>query len=191
MEKISDDYYIDKVRGGAAECFAPLLARYGRRVFSLVVRIVGNAEDAEEVTQDVFLKAFRSLGQFEGNSSFSTWLYRIAYNMAVSSVRKRRCVYVPIDDAVPADIADDAEEALSQALDTEERVECLKRALAMLPADERAMITLFYDEDRRMDEIAEIMGMTLTNVKTRIFRIRKKLYMMIKQMEDERDRERQ
>ena len=78
MEQWSDMEYVEKVQAGDAEYFAPLLERYSQPVFSLLVRIVGNREDAEELTQDVFLKVFRSLSSFRRNSSFATWLYRLS-----------------------------------------------------------------------------------------------------------------
>ncbi|MDR3250886.1 MAG: sigma-70 family RNA polymerase sigma factor [Tannerella sp.] len=183
MRRQSDNYYVERIRSGETDCFAPLLERYGKQVFSLVVKIVENREDAEELAQDVFMKAFRSISAFRGDSSFSTWLYRIAYNMAVSATRKAGVMYVPVDDEMMERTADEPEDDFDGEADSPARLECLNCALNSLPPEDRAMITLFYREDRSMGEIAVITGLSETNVKTRIFRIRKKLFVLIKEME--------
>lgn len=184
MERLSDNYYVEKIRSGEVDCFAPLLERYGKQVFSLIVKMVGNREDAEELTQDVFVKAFRSLSSFQGKSSFSTWIYRIAYNTAVSATRKTSKIFVSIDEEVMGVVSDD-EIAVSEEMSRDVRIDCLNRALDRLHPDERAMMMLCYKENQSMEAIAAIMGLTETNVKTKIFRIRKKLFGWIKEMEEE------
>ncbi|MDR1722924.1 MAG: sigma-70 family RNA polymerase sigma factor [Tannerella sp.] len=184
MERLTDNYYIDCVRAGKTECFAPLLERYGKQVFSLVAKIIGNREDAEEVTQDVFVKAYRSLTSFRGDSSFSTWLYRIAYNMSVSATRRQVIPHTVLDEEITSSIVDDDE---PDAFSEDVRLEYLEQALTQLSPDDRAMILMHYKEDRPMAEIAVITGLTETNVKTRIFRIRKKLYDLITKKEKDRD----
>jgi RNA polymerase sigma-70 factor (ECF subfamily) len=183
MERQPDNYYVERIRKGETECFAPLLERYGTQIFSLIVRIAGNREDAEELTQDVFLKVYRSLETFRGESSFSTWLYRIAYNLAVSATRKRTNETLAIDEAMIENIADEAEDDFSSEEADAKRTEYLNVALDRLPPGEKAMILLFYRNGKSMEEIAGITGLTETNVKTKIFRIRKKLYVLIKEME--------
>ena len=184
MERLSDSYYVEKIRGGDISCFAPLIERYSKQVFSLIVKIVENREDAEELAQDVFVKAYGSLSSFRGDSSFSTWIYRIAYNIAVSASRKKTPDFISVDEDAKYDIADEPEELLSGVSDMDVRIECLSCAMKQLLPEERAMITLFYNDDRSMDEIAVISGLTETNVKTKIFRIRKKLLMLIIAMEE-------
>ena len=183
MERLSDNYYVEKIRNGETECFAPLLERYSKQVFSLIVKIVGNREDAEELTQDVFMKVYRSLDAFRGESNFSTWLYRIAYNIAVSATRKKSNEMTAIDETMMENVSDDDDDEFSDEAMTANRVEYLNRALDKLPPDDRAMILMFYKDDRSMDEIAGITGLSATNVKTKIFRIRKKLWILIKEME--------
>lgn len=185
MERLSDNYYIEKIRLGETDCFATLLERYSRQVFSLVVKIVDNREDAEELTQDVFVKAFGSLSSFRGDSSFSTWIYRIAYNIAVSATRKRVRVFTPVDENIISAVPDEPDESIWGDTDSETRVVYLNCALEQLPPEERAMIMLFYKENKSMEEIAMITRLTETNVKTKIFRIRKKLFVLIKAMERE------
>lgn len=90
MELYSDTYYIQRVLAGDTDCFACLIDRYGQPIHALILKVVHNPEDAEELVQDTFLKAFKSLGTFKGDCGFSTWLYRIAYNTALSSLRKKK-----------------------------------------------------------------------------------------------------
>ncbi|MDR1331126.1 MAG: RNA polymerase sigma factor [Tannerella sp.] len=175
MESATDGYCIEKILEGRTEYFSTLADRYGKPVFSLIVRMVENREDAEELTQDVFMKAYRSLHTFRGNSSFSTWLYRIACNTAISAVRKQRVEWLPIDEASIADTTDDDAESMMSLLSGEERLERLQKALAQLPTGDRALIMLFYMQEQTVDEISAITHLSLPNVKTRLHRIRKKL----------------
>ena len=184
MERLSDNYYVEKTLSGDAGSFAPLLERYSKQVFTLIVKIVGNREDAEELTQDVFVKAYGSLAKFRAESAFSTWIYRIAYNTAISATRKKRFDCIPIDEAFMPDVPD---ETFFEDADDDRRLEYLHRALEQIPPDERAMVMFFYKENRSMEEIAAITGLTETNVKTKMFRIRKKLLVLIKSMEGKSD----
>ena len=148
----------------------------------LVDRIVSCQEDAEELTQDVFLKAFQQLSSFKAESSFSTWIYRIATNLAISAVRKKRNDVLRLDDSVFANLSDtQVDEALED--ESEEQVERLQQAMNQLEADERALITLYYLEEKPLAEVAFILGMTEGNAKVKLHRIRKKLYVLIKNQE--------
>ncbi|MDR2763487.1 MAG: sigma-70 family RNA polymerase sigma factor [Tannerella sp.] len=179
MESVSDTTYVKRVQAGETQCFAPLLERYGRPVYSLIVKVVGNREDAEELTQDVFLKAYRSLASFQGNSRFSTWLYRIAYNVAISATRKKKYEWLAIEDNMPDQLAEeDASDVLERESDSE-RMERLEEAMQQLSPDERALILLFYRQEKPVEEIAAITGLTVSNVKTRLHRIRKKLFVLM------------
>jgi RNA polymerase sigma-70 factor (ECF subfamily) len=175
MERRTDNFYIDKVRTGKTRCFAPLIRRYGKQVFSLILKIVGNREDAEELTQDAFLKAFQALPTFRGDCSFSTWIYRIACNMAVSAARRKRPEFIPVDEATMPDNDDtNGDDPVDDC-----RIARLNRALELLDPEDRATILLFYRDSKSINDIAFITGRTPANVKTKIFRIRKKLYTLI------------
>jgi RNA polymerase sigma-70 factor (ECF subfamily) len=184
MERLSDNYYVEKIRSGKTDCFAPLLERYSVQVFSLVVKIVGNREEAEELAQDVFVKAYSSLSSFRGDSRFSTWIYRIACNMAISAMRRKKTKHLLADESQLANLPDEPDETMFDPIDPDERLIRLNRALEQLPPEERAMITLFYKDDKSLAEIAVITGLTETNVKTKMFRIRKKLLVLIKAMKE-------
>lgn len=181
--KHDEAHIIREVLSGKTARYEYFLDKYGQQVFLLVARIVSCQEDAEELTQDVFLKAFQQLASFKEESSFSTWLYRIAYNAAVSAVRKRRHEVLHWDDAVLANLSDtQVDEALED--ESEERLQCLSVAMEKLGADERALITLYYMEDKPLAEIAFILGLTENNAKVKLHRIRKKLYILMKQEEE-------
>jgi len=187
MERQSDNYYIEQVLCGETESFAPLLERYSKQVFSLIVKIVVNREDAEELTQDVFMKVYGSLAKFRADSSFSTWLYRIAYNTAISATRNKVNTFVPVEESTLPEATNETDEMIFDDSNSELRFIYLHRALEQISPDERAMITLFYKDNKSVEEIAVITGLTETNVKTKMFRIRKKLYVLIKCMEEKSD----
>ena len=135
--------------------------------------MTGSESDAEELTQDTFLKAFQHLSSFNGKSQFSTWIYRIAYNTALTALRKKNIeltadekLWNTISDTETDDLLDDT---------SENQIEKLREALDRLPADERALITFFYEEEKNISEIAVITGQTEGNVKVKLYRLRKKL----------------
>ena len=180
--KKEESHIIKEILNGKTEQYEYFLDRYGQQVFVLVDRIVSCQEDAEELTQDVFLKAFQQLSSFKAESSFSTWIYRIATNLAISAVRKKRNDVLRLDDSVFANLSDtQVDEALED--DSEEQMECLQQAMNQLEADERALITLYYLEEKPLAEVAFILGMTEGNAKVKLHRIRKKLYVLIKNQE--------
>ena len=178
MTHYDEQRLIRKVREGDAEAFAPLVVRYSRTIFALVVGIVGQREEAEELTQDIFLKAYTRLSTFGGRSTFSTWLYRIACNTALSAVRSRRRRFALFDSDRSERLPDVPDEggltALSQAQE-----QALLVALDRLDPDERALIQLHYYENRPLSECGEILSISESNAKVRLHRIRKKLGLWI------------
>ena len=180
--KPDEAHIIQEILNRKADRYEYFLDQYGQQVYALVARIVSCQEDAEELTQDVFLKAFQQLSSFKAESSFSTWIYRIATNMAISAFRKRKYDVLHLDDAVFANLSDtQVDEALED--DSEEQLQRLSSAMQKLEADERALITLYYMEEKPLSEIAFIMGMKENNAKVKLHRIRKKLYILIKDEE--------
>lgn len=165
---------IRKVLEGDAEAFAPLVERYSRPIFALVVGIVGQREEAEELTQDIFLKAYTHLASYGSRSAFSTWLYRIACNTALTAVKRRQRRFALFDfsraERLP-ELSDDGE--LTELDEAQEQA--LRAALDRLEADERALIQLHYYENRPLSECGEILSLTESNTKVRLHRIRKKL----------------
>ena len=180
--KKEEAHIIKEILSGKTEHYEYFLDCYGQQVFVLVDRIVSCQEEAEELTQDVFIKAFQQLSSFKAESSFSTWIYRIATNTALSAIRKRKNEVIRLDDSVFANLSDtQVDEALED--DSEEQLQRLQRAMEQLEADERALITLYYMEEKPLAEVAFIVGLTEANVKVKLHRIRKKLYIFIKNQE--------
>lgn len=185
MELYTDTYYIERTLNGDVSCFTCLTDKYSRPIFSLVIKIVRSKEDAEELTQDIFLKIFKNLSAFKGECKFSTWVYRIAYNTALSAIRKKKEEWLAIDESVINNFPDSAVEDTFSESPEDRQVYLLDKALYLLPAEERALILLHYIEEKNIDEIAIISNLTNSNVKVRLHRIRKKLAILIKKMEDE------
>ena len=166
---------IARILDGHAEDFGYFLERYSQEAFAIVVRLVPQQEDAEELVQDAFVRAFNRLETFEGRSSFSTWICRIAYTTAVSWLRKRRIKYLSIDDQPKL-----TDTEVDEALDDESRIEELRRAISLLKPDEQTLITLYYYDNRPLNDIAYILDAEPNVLATRLHRIRRKLYLFIK-----------
>jgi RNA polymerase sigma-70 factor (ECF subfamily) len=179
---ITDETLIQQALGGRQAAYAALVARYERYVFTLVVRLVKNREDAHEVAQDAFLRAFRYLPDFRGDARFSTWLYKIVYSTALNFLRKQNPDILSLDDDTrPVVMADQGTPDVSYALELEDRNAALQKAIAQLSSDDAAIITLFYLYEHSLDEICQITGLTLTNAKTKLCRARQRLKMIMEQ----------
>ena len=176
--KRDDIHIIQEILCGKSEQFEHILNRYGGQIFNLIAHIVPCKDDAEELTQDVFIKVFRQLSSFKKESSFSTWIYRIATNTAISAARKRKHDTLHLDDTAYQYIPD---EIIDETLDndSEEQLQRLSDAIEMLRADERALITLYYINEKPIAEVASVLGLTASNVKIKLHRIRKKLYLIL------------
>lgn len=172
---MDEQQLIVRILEGHAEDYGYFLERYGGEVFAIVSRLVPNREDAEELTQDAFVRAYSRLDSFIGRSSFSTWVCRIAYTVAVSWLRKKRIKYLSIDDHPHAS---DAE--VDEVLDDESRLEDLRRAISLLRPDEQMLLELFYFESRPLADIAYILDVEPGTIATRLHRIRRKLYSLMK-----------
>lgn len=124
------------------------------------------------------MKAFEHLSSFNGKSSFSTWIYRIAYNTALSFLRKKNVEQTVIDDNQWNRISDtQIDDALNN--ESEEQIEKLQQALTKLTAEERALVTLFYEEEHSIQELAQILNLNEGNIKVKLHRLRKKLYVLM------------
>ena len=177
--------YIRRILDGEPMLFSFFLERYSRPIYSLIIQLVPNHEDAEELTQDTFVKAFRKLDAFKNDCSFSTWLYRIAYNTAISATRKKRIVFPVLDENVVGNIPDETIDAFFENDDNEELLQRLEQAIDYLNSEEKALITLYYMEEKSVSDVASILGLSTDNIKVKLFRVRKKLYEWIKRKDDE------
>lgn len=173
---ISDETLIQQALGGRQVAFAILLNRYERYAFTLAMRLVKNREDAHEVAQDAFLRAFRYLPDFRGEAKFSTWLYKIVYSTSLNFLRKQNPDIQSLDDETrPIKITDEGSPDASQAMEQNDRNTALKNAINQLSSDDAAIITLFYLYEHTLDEICQITNLTMTNAKTKLCRARQRL----------------
>ena len=171
--------YIERILAGETNLYSHFVNSYSNSIYSLIVRIVLTNEDAEELTQDSFLKAFKKLDTFKGDCSFSTWLFRIAYNTAISATRKRKMEFPMVDEAMMESVPDEAIETFFEGDENEIRLQKLEEAITKLNVEEKTLITLFYTEDKSVAELARVLDLTPENVKVKLHRVRKKLYVLM------------
>lgn len=165
---------IARILDGHESDYGYFLERYGGEVFAIVSRLVPNREDAEELTQDAFVRAYSRLDSFVGRSSFSTWVCRIAYTTTVSWLRKKRIKYLSIEDRQGL-----SDKEVDEVLDDESRLDELREAIALLRPDEQMLLELYYFKSRPLADIAYILDVEQGTIATRLHRIRRKLYSMI------------
>jgi RNA polymerase sigma-70 factor (ECF subfamily) len=176
MKFQSDSFYIEKVLNNEINAYAALVDKHKDMVFTVALRIVRNREDAEEIAQDVFIKAFQALASFKKESKFSTWLYRIVYNTAISKTRKKNIETTDLNyDLVENYSEDDINENLNR-LDNNEQKKIINTVIKKLNPEDYMLVTLYYFEEKSTEEISEIVHLSQSNVKVKLFRIRKKLY---------------
>ena len=177
---IDDRQRISRILDGKREEYAWFVKTYSQQVLSFTSRMLPDSEDAKEVAQDAFVKAFRSLDTFNFQSSFCTWVCRIAYRESLNRLNRQQPHCVDIDN-LPA--IEDDEEELSTG--REERIVLMEEAIDDLPPDEQMLLHLYYYEEQSLRDIAYIMDAEPNALATRLHRIRKKLLRMIKQKENE------
>jgi len=176
QSKLSDIELIDQTLAGNQSAYADLVKRHQRFVFTLALRFAKNREDAEEITQDCFVKAYRSLALFQRQSKFSTWLYSIVYTTAMSTLRKKKVNTSSIDDEENAiQIEDNTASYDVDNAENRSRSFYLNQAIEQLLPDDAAIITLFYKGEQSLEEIAQTMGMEANTVKVKLFRARQRL----------------
>jgi len=179
VEREQDNIYIQRVLNGDRDAYAFLVDKYQSMVFTLALRISKNREEAEEISQDTFIKAYQSLKSYQGKAKFSSWLYRIVYNTGISHLRKLDQGRITLDETnIPETLYTDSKRN-HESLSRTEREKYLELALDSLEQDERMFIILYYYEERNLDEIAQIAGISKTNTKVKMFRARKKMLLVL------------
>jgi RNA polymerase sigma factor (sigma-70 family) len=179
MEQKNDIYYIEKIKAGQTNYFSYIVEQYQDIVFSIALKVLKNREDAEEMAQESFIKAYKSLHTFKGNAKFSTWLYRITYNNCISEVRKRKIHFTSTDDI---EIKDETTEINLDGIPEENRAQAIKKAVKKLPEEEYTLILLYYFEEQSIEEISKITKLSESNTKVKLYRARKKLYTILSEM---------
>jgi RNA polymerase sigma-70 factor (ECF subfamily) len=184
LKNQDDKHIIKQIQKGDVALFASLIDKYKHMVFTLSMQIVKNEADAEEVAQDAFFKAYKNISHFEGRSSFSTWIYRIAYHEAISKIRKKQVKETSYDQENNTPKHNNLIEHEHQDLEKDDRSRFLKLALSKMKGEEATILTLFYYEDKKVDEIAKITGLTSSNVKVKLHRGRQNLLTELRSLLD-------
>ena len=182
MSDLAETAIVEAVRKGRREGQTEMVSRYAERVFAMIVRQVPDVMDAQELTQDTFLRAFDHIDSYDPHkASLSTWLCRIAYRLTLDFMKRRHPVIVSLEDTKvwQTDISDEVLEA-ELSTGREERIERLQEVIDDLPDDERMLLTLYYFEDRPLTEIAYITGIDAKPLANRLYRTRKKLFQKLR-----------
>lgn len=178
MQQQPDDIsVIQMILQGQQNAYAILVGRYQSYVFTLVLRYINDRGRAEELAQDVFVKAYRCLADFKGNSKFSTWLYTIVNTTCISHLRKRKDETILPGHEQILSLTDrvHVHEHEVRQVEIKSRRAVLAKAMGALPPEDARIITLFYQAEQSLEEIAAILGITSNNVKVKLWRARQKL----------------
>jgi len=176
QSKLTDIELIEQTLAGNQSAYADLVKRHQRFVFTLALRFTKTREDAEEVAQDCFIKAYRSLQSFSGNSKFTTWLYSIVYTTAMTFLRKKRLDTSSIDDESNLIQVENRNAAFENNMaENKSRSYYVNQAIEQLMPDDAMIITLFYKGEQSLEEIAMALGIEPNNVKVKLFRARQRL----------------
>jgi len=175
-KSLDDATLIERSRAGKPEAFGELVVRYQDRLYNTLIRVCGEAEEARDVTQEAFVQAFVKLDSFRGNSAFYTWLYRIAFNTAISR-RRRRKPTSSLDEAREAAGVEPADpDARPEAnLEREEQAVQVRAALATLSAEHRSVLVLREIEGYDYETIGEMLEVPVGTVRSRLHRARMQL----------------
>ncbi len=180
MTTNTDHYLVEQTLSGNTQAFSELVLRYQDYVFTIAIRIVKVREEAEEVAQDSFIKAYEALSTFRGDAKFSSWLYSIVYRKALDCLRKhKRTKVVEVIEEITEGEAETIENAL-EFLELKERNAIIQKCLDQLPEQECSIITFYYFEELSVKEIAEITKLSEDNIKVKLHRSRKKLFELLK-----------
>ena len=177
MTREQEAAIVRKVLGGDANAFETLVLEYEKNVYNIALRMTGNSEDAADMTQEAFIKAYNSLQSFRGDSKFSVWLYRIVSNVCLDFLRsknRRPTVSLSVEDDAQLDVADESQSP-ELLLDRKLTRDSVRRGLDSLPPDYRQILLLREIQGLSYDEIAQALSLEVGTVKSRIFRARKRL----------------
>ncbi len=182
MSNSSDIKLIRLIRQGDVSAFGQIIDKYQHMAYTLANSIVKNHQEAEEVCQDAFFKAYKSLDKFKGDSEFSTWLYRIIYNTAISKIRSRKAETLDLESR-----ENEINSGLNfsdnlNRLELQERKVILKKALKKLKEDDAFILILYYYKEQSIEEIEQATGLSKSNVKIKLHRGRKQLQVVLEQL---------
>ncbi len=171
-----EELVINRVLKGDQSAFSILVSKYQDYVFTLVLRFTTNREDAEEIAQDVFVKAYRSLADFRGDAKFSTWLFTITRTTCLSFLRKKKLDTVSLDNERTGLQVENQESGFdANRIEQKSKHTMLNNAISMLSADDAQVLNLFYQGDQSLEEIGKIMRLDPNTVKVKLYRARQRL----------------
>jgi len=174
--ELTDTEIIKRVLAGEQAFFAQLVQRYQSYVFTLVLRFTDNREDAEEISQDVFVKAYRSLADFRGDAKFSTWLYTIVRTSCITFLRKKRLETTSLDNERTSIQVENRESGFkANAIEQKSRHAMVNAAIRMLSPDDTQILTLFYKGEQSLEEIGRVMRLDPNTIKVKLHRARNRL----------------
>ena len=169
----TDEELVDRSRGGEVDSFNQLILRWERPIYALAYRVIGREEDARDICQETFLRAYRALPGFKGEAKFSSWVYRIALNLCRDWIRRQRrnpVQQMPDDiDVLEAAAATEPSESVEDLVGRRELTAVVEAAMALLPEEQRTAIVLKEYHGMTFQEIADLQGCPLSTVKTRLY----------------------
>jgi RNA polymerase sigma-70 factor (ECF subfamily) len=172
----SDIDVISRVLKGETQAYAELVNKYQNYVFTLTLRFIKSREDAEEVSQDIFVKAYRSLENFRGDSKFSTWLYTIVNTTCITFLRKKKLDVQSLDNEKVFESVQNHDSGFNaNQVEQKSKVNMVNSAISMLSHDDAEILTLFYKAEQSLEEISKILKMESNTVKVRLHRARTRL----------------
>ena len=182
MAETNDKLLIDRCKRGDLDAFDTLLRTYEKRVYNLAYRLSGSYDEANDISQDAFLRVFQALKLFRGEANFSTWLFRIVTNVYLDRRKRTRNKqhlsleeYIELDENSVARQVEDSGPTPDVVAEAHERTELLQQAIASLPDYQRTMVILYHTEGLAYDEIAEVLSLPIGTVKSRLNRARQTL----------------
>lgn len=178
-DQFDEHAIIERCKAGDLAAFDELVKRYEKRVFNCALRIAGNYNDASDVAQEAFIRAFSSIQTFRGDAKFATWIYRIVTNVYLDERKKSKAHRtMSLDDSIELDensvtrqIEDDSPTP-DEVVETKERAKMLQSAISSLPDYQKMIVTLYHLQHRSYEEIAEILSLPIGTVKSRLNRAR-------------------
>ena len=172
MQPSEEQVYIDKVKNGDSAAFAYLVEKHQNMAYTIALRIMRQAEDAEDAAQEGFVRAYQQLHAFEGKSKFSTWLHAIISRTCITKLQKLRILTSPMEEGT-----DDTDHKVPplDAIEAMEKQTFIREAIGRLPRIDGVLVTLYYFNENSIREIEEITGLSESNIKVKLFRARKTL----------------
>ena len=173
---LTDTELIEKILRGEQQLFAVLVERYQNMVFSVAFRFANNREDAEELAQSAFVKAYQNLANYRGDAKFSTWLYTVVNSICLTFLRKRKLEVHSLDNEKVFERADNLDSGMrANQVETKSKVQMVQQAIGMLAPDDAQVLTLFYQGEQSLEEIGKIMGIDPNTAKVKLHRARQRL----------------